>query len=173
MISLEVDSPRQLANLLGTLNVMSVKHLRIHTRAHFWHTSDQMRVLVNKMGQFQNLLFLEVIGDSYPSLSDISNFLEFLGSSNCNLKNLKMTISPPFPGQYRIQDRTFMVNKILHLIYNCRSIISAAFYCKNREGEDNIWVCELNAKLRSILRNRRNIDNQQENDQKINTRSHL
>ena len=154
MITLEVGRPRELSRSLEMLSVMNVRHLRIHTKTHFWYTNDGLRDLVNKMGDFQNLLFLDITGDSYPSLLDITNFLEFLRSDSCNLKVLNIQISPPFPGQYCIQDRSFMVNKILHLIHNCRSIVRAKFYYKNEEGNGNVWVSEFNAKLNSILRNR-------------------
>jgi len=154
MITLEVGRPNELAQSLAMLNAMSVNHLRIHTKTHFWHTNDNLHSLVNEMERFKNLMFLEISGDSYPTLLDVSNFLEFLRSGTCNVKILKMPISPPFPGQYRIQDRTFMVNKVLYLIHNCRSIVRANFHCKNGEGGGDGWVHELNVKLRSILRNR-------------------
>lgn len=152
MITLEVGHPRELSHSLEMLNTMNVKHLHIHTRAHFWHTNDQLQDIKNMIGEFYNLLFIEITGDSYPSLLDITNFLGFLRSENCNIKVLKLQISPPFPGQYRIQDRTFMINKVLRLIHDCRSIVSTQFYYKN--GKDDVWVRELNEKLRSILRNR-------------------
>lgn len=154
MITLEVGRPSELTKSLTVLNVMSVNHLRVCTKTHFWHTNDSLQSLVDEMGRFENLMYFEFVGDSYPTLLDVSNFLEFLRSSTCNMKVLKMPISPPFPAQYRIQDRTFMVNKVLYLIHNCRSIVSANFYYKNGGGEENRWVCNLNMKLRSILRNR-------------------
>lgn len=179
MITLEAGRPNELSQSLAMLNSTTITHLRIRMHSHFWHTHDSMKTLKNEMRRFRNLLFLEFTGDSYPSLLDISDFLQFLDPSVCNIRVMKIPISPPFPGQYRIQDRTFLINKILYSIYNCRSIVSVKFYskyggdgedgesegeneCKNwddheserRCSERKYWVRELNAKMKSILRNR-------------------
>ena len=170
MITLEASRPCELSHSLKMLNVMNIKHLCIRTKEHFWHTNDKLQDLKNEIEEFKNLFILEINGDSYPSLMDISIFLGFLRSENCNIKVLNLQISPPFPGQYYTQERIFMVNKILHMIHNCRSIVSVKFYYKN--GEDDVWVRELNAKLRSILRNRV-LDSQMREEIKNGDRSRL
>jgi hypothetical protein len=158
MITIEVGRPSELVRNLRILNPMNVRHLRVRTYSHFWHTDDRLEDVISAIGDLRNLEHLDFVGDSHPNLLDLVNFLSFLQSRSCTLKTLNMPVSPPFPGQYRIQDRTFMTNKLLYLIHNCRSITSTTFRFKNSPNGDreDEWVLGLNAKVRSLLRNRGN-----------------
>jgi hypothetical protein len=161
MLTITSGRPSELVRSLGMINTMSVRHLRIMTHSHFWHTDDCISELVRKFGSLQYLETLEIVGDSYPTLLTLSEFLMFLHSSTCVLQTLTVNVSPPFPCQYRIQDRSFLTNKILHLIFDCKTLVNITFHSENvsvRNDETKIhqedkWVKGLNVKARSLIRN--------------------
>lgn len=139
------DLGRVLSSGLG-----NIRHLRVICETHFWHTDDNLGEIVNMLAKMDSLEILEFVGNSYPDLLNVSTLLGFMRSERCNLKFLRMNIVSPFPGQYRIQDQSFMVNKVLGTLYNCKSLIGVVFETSTQDR----WVHELNAKIRSILTNR-------------------
>jgi hypothetical protein len=163
MMKINVGRPSELIKVLSAITPCGVRHLQVRTHSHFWHTHDCIKTLSDKVASLVNLESLEFIGSSYPNLFDITRFLEFLHESSTNIKNLVIPISPPFPGQYPIQDRSFMVNKILHMIFRKNSLMKVRFYSKYDTLDENEsitkipdkdeWVSELNRKINGLIRN--------------------
>ena len=166
MITITIGRPSDLVQQLSIMNIMHTNHLRINTNSHFWHTDDDLSPLVQALSRLRNLECLEFMGHSFPTLFSITEFITFLHDSPCDIKKLILPISPPFPGQYCIQDRHFMVNKILHTVHRKKSLEIVHFYSKNSvtdefRGDESIcfqednWIVQLNKKIKSLLRNHR------------------
>lgn len=150
MLTISSGRPKELIKTLGGIS-SDIKHLRIETRTHFWHTEDDIIDLVHAIRMFHSLEILEMVGESYSNLEDTVRFLTIL-RGNQSLRILKMNIQPPFPGQYCIQDRHYFTNTIMNSIYYSSCMKYAMFDTK----EQNEWVDRLNIKLKSILRTRDN-----------------
>lgn len=151
MLNINAGRPSELVNSLSIVKY-PIKHVRVNCYTHFWDTDDSVQDLITAFCSMEGLEFLEIIGDSYPNLLDIAVFIEFIKSKNCELKFLKMNIRAPFPGQYRIQEKNLMVNKILYTLFECSSLRGVMFI----SNEQNKWVDNLNIKIQTLLRNHAN-----------------
>lgn len=160
MITINCGRPSELNRSLRTLNPVSVYHLCINTQDHFWCTDDNIEDMIREFVKFPNLVCIEFNGNSFPTLADTINFLTFLSYNTCNLRSLRMPILPPYPGQYRIQDRSFMVNKLLQTIFNHQSLFDVKFYSPPNTprypNDTNDWTNSLNIKIKSLIRNHQN-----------------
>lgn len=160
MITIECGRPSELIRSLRTFNPASVYHLRIMTQQHFWYTNDRIHDTIQELVKLPNLRCIEFNGDSYPSLADTVEFLMFLSYNTCNLRDLTMPIQPPFPGQYPIRDRNFLVNKLLHVIFTHQSLYNVKFYSPSNSlrhpDSENDWTNSLNMKIKSLIRNHQN-----------------
>ena len=150
-ISLQVSNILDLSTSLDSIS-REIHTLRILTHSQFWHTGESLVNLVDKLGRFKSLQHLEICGGSYATILSIARFTMILNELP-NIKNLKMNIRIPFPGEYRIQDRSFIINRILQTLFKCPSLESTVFVSK----EQNTWVRELNGKIRSLFRNRQGL----------------
>ena len=147
-ISIQVNSILELSTSLDSIT-HEIHTLRIITHPHFWDSSESLVNLVDKLGRFKSIRSLELCGGSYGTLLNVLQFIMILNVLP-HIKNLKMNIRAPFPGEYRIQDKNFIVNRILQMLFKSPSLESAVFVSR----EQNTWVRELNAKIRSLFRNR-------------------
>lgn len=149
-MTFRVGRPSELVQALQVSD-MNIQSIRVICETHFWNTTDNIHNLVEELGKHTFLEELVIMGESYPDLVMVNEFLMFLDMPRCRVNTLLIPILTPFPGQYRIQDRIMITNTIVSRIHNCRSIRRVIFRSKNGEDE---WVEDMNAKMRSILRNR-------------------